>query len=55
MPKEENIILLLEDDDLVKNEFDRDLQSLIHSMRGKNIKGLVIGRAEKGDVKAIGR
>ena len=51
MPNEENIILFLEDDDLVKNEFvrefDRDLQSLIHSMRGKNIKGLVIGRAEK--------
>lgn len=51
MPNEENIILFLEDDDIVKNEFvrefDRDLQSLIHSMRGKNIKGLVIGRAEK--------
>ena len=51
MPNEDNIILFLEDDDIVKNEFvrefDRDLQSLIHSMRGKNIKGLVIGRAEK--------
>ena len=51
MPDEDNIILFLEDDALVKNEFvrefDRDLQSLLHSIKGKNLKGLVIGRAEK--------
>lgn len=52
MPDANNSILFLEDDDLVGNEFirefDRDLQSLIHSLKGKKIKGLIIGRAEKG-------
>lgn len=52
MPDVNNSILFLEDDDLVGNEFirefDRDLQSLLHHLNGKNIKGLVIGRAEKG-------
>ena len=51
MPDEDNIILFLEDDSLVKNEFvrefDRDLQSLLHALKGKNINGIVIGRAEK--------
>lgn len=51
MPDATNSILFLEDDDLVGNEFirefDRDLQSLLHHLKGKKIKGLVIGRAEK--------
>lgn len=51
MPDAANSILFLEDDDLVGNEFirefDRDLQSLLHHLKGKKIKGLVIGRAEK--------
>ncbi len=51
MPDEDNIILFLEDDSLVKNEFvrefDRDLQSLLHSLKGKNVNGIVIGKAEK--------
>ena len=51
MPDEDNIILFLEDDSLVKNEFvrefDRDLQSLLHALKGKNINGIVIGKAEK--------
>lgn len=52
MPDVQDSILFLEDDDLVGNEFirefDRDLQSLLHHLKGKKIKGLVIGRAEKG-------
>lgn len=52
MPDIDNSILFIEDDDLVGNEFirefDRDLQSLLHHSKGKNIKGIVIGRAEKG-------
>lgn len=51
MPDVTNSILFLEDDDLVGNEFirefDRDLQSLLHHLKGKKLKGLVIGRAEK--------
>ncbi len=51
MPELENSILFLEDDGLVGKEFirefDRDLQSLIHSAKNKNIKGIIIGRAEK--------
>lgn len=52
MPNVNNNILFLEDDDLVGNEFirefDRDLQSLLHHLKGNGIKGIVIGRAEKG-------
>ena len=52
MPNVNNSILFLEDDDLVGNEFirefDRDLQSLLHHLKGNGIKGIVIGRAEKG-------
>lgn len=52
MPDIDNSILFIEDDDLVGNEFirefDRNLQSLLHHAKGKNIKGIVIGRAEKG-------
>lgn len=52
MPDLENAILFLEDDALVgkeafNKEFDRDLQSLLHSLKTKKIKGLVLGRAEK--------
>lgn len=52
MPDANNSILFLEDDDLVGKEFirefDRDLQSLLHHLKGNDIKGVVIGRAEKG-------
>ncbi len=52
MPNVDDAILFIEDDDLVGNEFirefDRDLQSLLHSSKGKTIKGIIIGRAEKG-------
>lgn len=50
MPNIDNSILFIEDDDLVGNEFirefDRDLQSLLHHSKEKNIKGIIIGRAE---------
>lgn len=50
MPELENSILFIEDDGLVdKNfnkEFDRNLQSLLHCARNKQIKGIVVGRAE---------
>ena len=43
-------ILFIEDDGLVdktfNKEFDRDLQSLLHSAKNKNIKAIVVGRAE---------
>ena len=49
MPDMENKILFLEDDELVGKEFlrefDRDLESLLQTT--KNIKGIIIGRAEK--------
>lgn len=51
MPDIDNSILFIEDDGLVGKEFvrefDRDLQSLLHTAKEKNIKGIVIGRAEK--------
>jgi len=51
MPKDDNIILFLEDDDLVGKtflkEFDRDLQSLLHALKGKKIQGILLGRAQK--------
>ena len=51
MPDLENAILFLEDDGLVgkeafNKEFDRDLQSLLHTLKAKKIKGLILGRAE---------
>lgn len=51
MPDLDDSILFIEDDGetgkaFIK-EFDRNLQSLLHSAKGKTIKGLVIGRAEK--------
>lgn len=51
MPTDNDIILFIEDDALVggefTREFDRDLQSLLHCLKGKNIKGVVVGRAQK--------
>lgn len=51
MPNVENKILFIEDDGLAGKtflkEFDRNLQSLLHLAKGKNIRGIVIGRAEK--------
>lgn len=51
MPNIDNIILFIEDDGMAgKNfirEFDRNLQSLLHSLKGKKINGIIIGRAEK--------
>lgn len=50
MPNIDNSILFIEDDGLVGKEFvrefDRNLQSLLHTAKGLNIKGIVIGRAE---------
>lgn len=50
MPNLENSVLFIEDDGLVgkefNREFDRDLQSLVHCAKNKNIKGIVVGRAE---------
>ncbi len=50
MPNINNSILFIEDDGLVGKEFvrefDRDLQSLLHTAKGEKIKGIVIGRAE---------
>lgn len=49
MPSLENSILFLEDDELVDpRTFDRDLQSLIHQPSFAGVKGIVIGRFEKG-------
>lgn len=51
MPNIEGKILFLEDDEMAGKvylmEFDRDLQSLIHTKEFKNIKAIVIGRAQK--------
>lgn len=50
-PKFKNSILFLEDDeDSNSRRFDRDLQSLIHLPDFKHVKGLVIGRFQKGSV-----
>ena len=50
MPDLENSILFIEDDGLVgenfDKEFDRDLQSLLHFAKNKNIMAIVVGRAE---------
>lgn len=51
MPALDNTILFIEDDGLVEKafmwEFDRNLQSLILQPDFKNVKGIVLGRAEK--------
>lgn len=47
-PVAKNTILFTEDDNTSKVEnFDRDLQSLIHLPSFKNVKGIVIGRFQK--------
>ena len=52
MPSIENKILFLEDDGQAGKvflmEFDRNLQSLIHMPQFKTVKGLVLGREQKG-------
>ncbi len=51
MPDLQETVLFVEDDGLVNKtfnkEFDRDLQSLLHSAKNKNVKAIVVGRAEK--------
>ena len=51
MPNNDNILLFIEDDgaagDIFLNEFDRNLQSLLHCYKNKKINGIVIGRAQK--------
>jgi len=51
MPEVKDAILFIEDDGMAKEaytkEFDRDFQSLIHSIGANNIKGIVVGRAEE--------
>ncbi len=50
MPNFDNIILMIEDDELTRDyferEFDRNLQSLLHSLKGKKINGLIVGRSQ---------
>lgn len=52
MPNIENKILFLEDDGQAGKvflmEFDRNLQSLIHTPEFKSVKGIVFGRNQKG-------
>lgn len=48
MPKAEEVILFIEDDEESYPEvFDRDLQSLLQSLTGTSIKGIVIGRFQR--------
>lgn len=51
MPKEKDIILFIEDDgenhETFTKTFDRDFESLIECLGKVNIKGIVVGRAEK--------
>lgn len=51
MPDLNNTILFIEDDgqanDVFDKEFDRNLQSLLHSAKNKKINGIIVGRAEK--------
>ena len=51
MPNIENKILFIEDDEMAGKlflvEFDRNLQSLIHTPEFKTVKGIVLGRAQK--------
>ena len=49
MPNLENSIVFLEDDGTTSSElFDRDLQSLLHLPGFSGVKGLVIGRFQRG-------
>jgi len=48
MPKADNVILFIEDDEESYPEvFDRDLQSLLQSLTNTSIKGVVIGRFQQ--------
>jgi muramoyltetrapeptide carboxypeptidase LdcA involved in peptidoglycan recycling len=48
MPSLENSILFLEDDYLIFPEnFDWDLQSLIHQPRFKSVRGILVGRFQR--------
>lgn len=51
MPKSNEIILFIEDDgesaENFTKTFDRDIESLLQSLGKENIKGIVVGRAEK--------
>jgi muramoyltetrapeptide carboxypeptidase LdcA involved in peptidoglycan recycling len=51
MPNIENKILFIEDDEMAGKifmlEFDRNLQSLMHTPEFKTVKGIVLGRAQK--------
>ncbi len=59
MPDIDNIILFLEDDDLAgedfHREFDRNLQSLLHCLKGRKIKAIVVGRAQLKNKMSIER
>lgn len=50
MPKMKDIVLFIEDDDLSGKdflyEFDRNLESLLQTDIGKNLKGIVVGRCQ---------
>ena len=50
MPKDDNIILFIEDDDFSGQnfllEFDRNLESLFQTNLGKKVKGIIIGKAQ---------
>ena len=52
MPDDKDIVLFIEDDNMAGEEylreFDRDLESLLQSLKDKNIKGVVIGRNQNG-------
>lgn len=49
-PNDKDIVLFIEDDGLMGehflHEFDRNLQSLLHCLKNKNLKGIVVGRAQ---------
>ncbi len=50
MPDVDNIVLFLEDDEMAGldfiREFDRNLQSLLHCLKNKNIEAIIVGRAQ---------
>jgi muramoyltetrapeptide carboxypeptidase len=52
MPPLEDTIVFIEDDDLTgehfPESFDRDLQSLIHQPSFEGVKGIIVGRAQRG-------
>lgn len=49
MPDLENTVLFIEDDETsLSHDFDRNLQSLIHQPTFNGIRGIVIGRFQKG-------